>query len=88
VGNTDLPGVRRIVERVAASNGSALTPEALVDQCVDLIGPLAVSDDTRAELVAHAAGEGPVAVNGDGALSRRVGEMLSLIAATPEYQFG
>ena len=88
VGDTTLPGVRRIVERVAASNGASLTPEALVDGCVDLMGPLTVSDETRAELVAHAAGDGPVAVDGNGALSQRVGEMLALIAATPEYQFG
>ena len=88
VGDTTLPGVRRIVERVAASNGASLTPEALVDGCVDLMGPLTVSEETRAELVAHAAGDGPVAVDGNGALSQRVGEMLALIAATPEYQFG
>ena len=34
------------------------------------------------------AGDGPVAADGNGALSQRVGEMLALIAATPEYQFG
>ena len=53
VGNTDLPGVRSIVERVAGGD-SAITPEALVDRCLEMIGPIEVSDDTRTELVTHA----------------------------------
>ncbi|PZC44210.1 MAG: Uncharacterized conserved protein, DUF1800 family [Chloroflexi bacterium] len=87
ISNVDLPGVQRIVERVVASNGAQLSPEALVDECVDLIGPVDVAPATRQELIAHAEGEGPVATaNGD--TPRRVGDMLALIAATPEYQFG
>ena len=89
VGNTDLPGVRSIVERVAGGD-SAITPEALVDRCLEMIGPIEVSDDTRTELVTHAEDEGPLAWGtGDEyeVSSRRVGEMLSLIAATTEYQF-
>ena len=48
--DTDLPGVRSIVARVA--NGEqAMTPEALVDRCLEFIGPLEVSEQTRSELV-------------------------------------
>ncbi len=39
MGNVMNPGVRSIIDRLAAENGS-LTSEALVDQCLDLIGPL------------------------------------------------
>ena len=91
VSNTELPGVRRIVERVAASNGQQMTADQLVDQCVDLVGPLDVSDQTRLELISHATEEGPLSWAGDDNWSRsseRVGEMLALIAATTEYQFG
>ena len=91
VSNTELPGVRRIVDRVAASNGRHMTPDQLVDQCVDLVGPLDVSAETRLELVSHAADEGPLSWAGDedwARSSERVGEMLALIAATTEYQFG
>ena len=91
VSNTDLPGVQRIIERVAASNGSEMSPDQLVDQCVDLIGPLDVSERTRLELINHAAEEGELSwASGDAhqRSSERVGEMLALIAATTEYQFG
>ena len=91
VSNTELPGVRRIIERVAASNGHQMTPDQLVDQCVDLIGPLDVSERTRQELISHAVEEGELSwAGGDDRQrsSERVGEMLALIAATTEYQFG
>ena len=89
VSNTDLPGVRSIVERVAGSD-TAMTPEALVDRCLEMIGPIEVSDDTRNELVSHAEDEGTLAWDTDDEYktsSRRVGDMLALIAATTEYQF-
>ncbi|PZC43016.1 MAG: Uncharacterized conserved protein, DUF1800 family [Chloroflexi bacterium] len=91
VSDVDLPGVRNIVRRVAASNGKEMSPAALVDECVDLIGPLQVSEQTRAELISHAEGDGALSWAGDddyAASAQRVGEMLALIAATPEYQFG
>ncbi len=91
VSDVDLPGVSNIVRRVAASNGKEMSPAALVDECVDLIGPLQVSEQTRAELISHAEGDGALSWAGDDAYaasSQRVGEMLALIAATPEYQFG
>ena len=89
VSDPSLPGVRSIINRVA-SDDSAITPEALVDRCLDMMGPLRVSDQTRWELVAHAEDEG--AVSWESAdyenSSRRVADMLALVAATTEYQFG
>jgi uncharacterized protein (DUF1800 family) len=90
VGNIDLPGVRSIISKVA-SDGAATTPEALVDRCLDLMGPVQVTDNTRRELASHAEEEGALswATNQDYATSaRRVGDMLALIAAATEYQFG
>ena len=90
MGNTELPGVRDIVNRVA-SDGTAIGADALVDRCLDLMGPLEVSEVTRKELVAQAEGDGPISSANDKertALSRRVGEVLALIASTREYQFG
>ena len=82
VGNTDLPGVRSIIDRVA-SRETAITPDALVDRCLDQMGPLEVSAVTRKELLDHAESDGE-----DADLPRRVADMLALIAATREYQFG
>ena len=82
VGNTDLPGVRSIIDRVG-SRETAISAEALVDRCLDQMGPLDVSAVTRKELLDHAESDGE-----DADLPRRVADMLALIAATREYQFG
>ena len=90
VGNTDLPGIQDIIKRVA-SNGTSMTPHTLVEQCLDLIGPLKVDSSTRIELEAHAESDGPLSWTTDEGftdLSRRVGDTLALIASTREYQLG
>ena len=74
------PGVRSIIERVEA-RGPDLTPEQLVDSCLELMGAMSVSSRTRQELVEHAAH-----ANGDGESAERVMELLQLIVATREYQ--
>jgi len=90
VGNIDLPGVQSIIAKVA-SDGTATTPEALVDRCLDLMGPVQVSEKTRQQLASHAEEEGVMLWATDeayGTSARRVGDMLALIAAATEYQFG
>ena len=90
VSDTELPGVKSIVDRVA-NGDQAMTPEAFVGRCLEYMGPVDVSEQTRQELVSHAEDEGPVswASEEDYATSSgRVSDMLSLIAATTEYQFG
>ena len=82
-------GVRDIVDRIASSNGGVYSPEETVDLCLDLIGPVRASEETRAHLVEFASMGGDVNLRGDqkGESGARVGEILALIAATPEYQF-
>jgi len=90
VGDTELPGVRRIVEKIATANGPSMSPAEFVDQCLHQMGQLPVADNTRLELINHAANEGSISwqdADHDES-SRRTGEMLSLIGATREYQFG
>ena len=90
VSNTDLPGVKDIVHRVA-SNGGSVSPEELVDRCLDLMGPLEVEDSTKKELLDQVHGQGPISYDSKedyDAFSQRVAEVLALIAATREYQFG
>ena len=89
VSDPDKPGIRYIIERLRARNGSALTPEDLVDGCLDLIGPIEVEDDTRQELIAEAAAHGEVVFNGNReATDERIVNMLQLIVSTREFQFG
>jgi hypothetical protein len=61
-----------------------------VDSCLDLIGPLEVQPEVRQRLVDHA-GEGGTLRWGTGQdasdSSKRVGEMLQLIASIREFQY-
>src|SRR5207245_10188594 len=57
VGDPSLPGVRAIIDRLKTKG--TLSPEQLVDGCLDLLGPVEVSPETRQELVAQAKAWGP-----------------------------
>lgn len=84
--DTTKPGVQAILDRLCAL-GPRLTPEALVDACLDLMGPLTVSETTRHELLAQAAADGDVRFDLDAAKAvARVRDMLQLIVAMREYQ--
>jgi uncharacterized protein (DUF1800 family) len=89
VGNLDQPGVRDIVERLAG-RGTSMTPEELVDGCLELIGPLEVAAKTRTSLLGKARAAGELRSDTESSkreFARRVAEMLQLIVATREFQF-
>src|SRR5262249_55314958 len=89
ISNVQNPGLRAIIDRLAAADGGTVTPEQLVDQCLALMGPIAVDDATHAALVAFAATEGELHLKarqpGDTS-EQRVGNMLRMIASTREFQ--
>ena len=90
LGNTELPGVKSLVDRLIAQ-GPTLSPEGLVDGCLNLVGPITVSDATREQLVALAAQGGELSHSSDAEredFTRRTGEMFQMIASSAEYQFG
>ena len=89
VGNPDLPGVQKIIERLKTQGTK--TPEQLVTNCLDLLGPVEVGADTKKELTDAAKQWGEISWDNDASAqnaTRRAAEMLQLIAATREYQFG
>jgi hypothetical protein len=89
LGRTDLPGVQDMIGRLMA-RGERLSPEAFVDGCMDMLGCLNMSDDTRRELVAHAQRGGELRHGSEAeraAFTRRCGEMFQMLAATAEFQF-
>ena len=89
LGDVSKPGIRDVISRLAAQDGGHFEPAELVDGCLDLIGPLDVSDETREALVAHVARDGDLSLadHAEGDESEaRVGGLLSVIAATREYQ--
>ena len=86
VGNTTLPGIRSIINRLG-SQGTALSAEQLVDGCLDMLGAYRLSEGTRNQLVDHAQKGGELRP-GTEDFTARVGQMLQLLVATQEYQFG
>ena len=87
--NVENPGVRAIVDRLASQNGGTFSPGELVDSCLDLMGPIMVSEENRSTLVDHATRQGDLSLKGHeggDAAARRVGETLGLIASMREYQ--
>ena len=92
LGDTSIPGVQAIIKRVL-THGLAegkLSPQAIVSACLDTMGPLEVSEATRAELMAHAEKDGELSWNTNEELRATVGKVskiLTLIAASREYQF-
>ena len=85
VGNTDLPGIRSIVDRLS-SEGPTMSPERLVEGCLDMLGGYKLADDTRSKLVSHAERGGELRIGTDD-FAGRVGQTLQMIVATQEYQF-
>jgi uncharacterized protein (DUF1800 family) len=85
VGNVNLPGVRAIIDRLR-SEGPTLSPERLVDGCLEQLGAYELADETRNELVALARGEGEVQTSAEN-FPTRVAQMLQSIVATTEYLF-
>jgi uncharacterized protein (DUF1800 family) len=87
VGDPNKPGVRAIIDRLRAEG--ELSPEELVDRCLDLLGPLPVLPATRSSLLEHMSKAGPLrfAATDDPAADTRVTELLQLIVATREFQF-
>jgi len=85
VSNTSFPGVQFIIEQLVAT-GPSLSPEALVDGCLRLLGDYEVDDETRRMLVNQGSKGGEVLTNSD-EFGTKVGETLRMIVATKEYLY-
>ena len=91
LGDTSLPGVQDIIRRIASSNGKGMSPDQLVDGCLEQMGPLQVKDSTRSELIDFVQSETDQISwhNGDYEKGADVTcKVLALITGTREYQFG
>ena len=88
VGDVNRSGVRSIVERLMGQG--ELPPEGFVDTCLDLMGPLDVSQDIREELLEHARDAGSLSWSTERQAAdstQRVAEMLQLIVSLRDYQY-
>ncbi len=85
VGNVDLPGVQAIISRLG-SEGGTMSPDRLVDGCLEMVGAYELSQETRDKLISHAQRGGELRTDTE-EFANSVGQMLQLIVATQEYQF-
>ena len=86
VANTTLPGIQTIIDRIKGDGVN--TPEELVGASLEYMGFLEVGEETRAQLLDHAKSQGNMNWSDESAAGTRIGEMLALVGATTEYQFG
>ena len=89
IGDVSRPGVQAIVNNLKAQGD--MSSEQLIDACLDILGPLDISEQTREELVGHASPEGTLRWGGSeqdvSASTQRVSEMLQLIVSLRDYQY-
>jgi hypothetical protein len=87
VGDVSRPGTKAIISRLKTEG--VVSPEHLVDACLDLMGPLEVTAESHKELVDFVQEDGQLAWDTEQASQnsvQRVGELLQLIVALREYQ--
>ena len=91
VGDASKPGIRSIVARLReeASATGPLPPEAFTDRCLEMAGPLSVSDRTRGTLVGFAQSGGDLDFDEEARQESesRILRMLQFIVSTKEYQY-
>ena len=85
IGNAKHPGVTAIINRIGGSGGN-LTPEQLVDGCLENLGSYQLSQETRKQLLELARSEGEIRTDSS-EFPARVTTMLQSIVATTEYLF-
>ena len=88
MGDTSHPGVKTIINTVRMQETQS--PQMLVSQCLDSMGPLQVSDITLKELLTHALKDGELMWDTPEQIEfseERVARLLALIAASRDYQF-
>ncbi len=89
ISDVTLPGVAKMISRISGE-GRPMSPQNFVDRCLYELGPIVVKEETMEELLSHAEEYGEVTWGDDEyhSSATRAAEILSLIVATREYQFG
>ena len=82
VTKTSLPGMQSIIGQMKSENVSS--PEELLNSCLESMGYLELSEETRNELSAHAQSGGNMDWSDEAAAATRIAEMMALISATTE----
>ena len=77
------------MRRLVGDNGGTVSPDRLIDVCLDHMGAISVQEETRSRLVEYAAEGGDIRVDEpelDEKARRSIAGVVQLIAASPEFQ--
>ena len=85
MGNVNLPGVRSIINRLA-SEGSIISPERLVDSCLEMTGCYELPAESR-NLLTERIKRGGQLNTGAEEFPLGEGHLFQLIVSSQEYQF-
>ena len=85
VGDATYPGIQEIVKGLA-SEGLTISPEALVDGCLRMLGHYELPEETRRMLLAQAQ-KGVELRTDRSEFAQQVGQMLQMIVATKDYLY-
>ena len=90
LGDSARPGVSQIINRIGRAAGDDyLSPEGLIDACLEVLGPMEVLDSTRANLTEFAGTYGPLNFSDEDRAAdteEAVVNLIQLIVSTQEYQ--
>ena len=88
-GDATKPGVQAMISNIAANAVGAISPERMVGACLDQMGAISVSEDSRRVLIDFASMGGDVtlgaAIPGEQA-RRQIAAVLQMVASTQEFQ--
>ena len=90
LGDPARPGVSQIINRIGRAAGDDdISPEGLVDACLETLGPMEILDSTRANLTDFAGTYGRLSFSDEGRVADTedaVVNLIQLIVSTQEYQ--
>ena len=90
LGDPTRPGVRDVIDHIGRAAGDGdLSPESLIDACLDVLGPMEVLDSTRANLTDFAGTFGRLSYSDEERAAdteEAVVNLIQLIVSTQEYQ--
>ena len=87
--NIKLPGIQRMIEHIVDSDTSKISPEELVNRCLDVLGPISVSEDTYSILTSYVSKLGDIDLSNrdtDPGISKRIANLLGVIGSSREFQ--
>ena len=88
LGDMEKPGVRALIQNIMADKEAITSAKKLVDRCLDQLGAIEVSPDTKSVLVEFAENQLPASdsVQPLEGTKQKISELLRLVATVPEFQ--